>query len=104
MNTKVPMEIVNSFLEIIQEIAPSAVIEVMRQQVRELSQVVQNDRFVTNSLRGLVVDLLEKFNASTPQGVLSPSSSSSNLSPQTSQVRPCQDNLCSREWKIGMWN
>ena len=56
MNTKVPMEIVNSFLEIIQEIAPSAVIEVMRQQVRELSQVFQNDRLVTDSLRGLVVD------------------------------------------------
>ena len=67
MNTKVPMEIVNSFLEIIQEIAPSAVIEVMRQQVRELSQVVQNDRFVTNSLRGLVVDLQEKFYSPLPR-------------------------------------
>ena len=40
MNTEIPMEIVNSLNEIIQESVPSAVIEVTRQQVRELSQVV----------------------------------------------------------------
>ena len=32
MNTKIPMEIVNSLNEIIQERAPSAAVEVMRQQ------------------------------------------------------------------------
>ena len=34
MNTEIPMEIVNSLNDIIQESASSAVIEVMRQQVR----------------------------------------------------------------------
>ena len=46
----------------------------MRQQVRELSQVIQNDRFVTDSLRGLVADLQEKFDAATPQGLFTPPS------------------------------
>ena len=55
MNTKIPLEIVNSLNEILQESAPEAVIEVMRQQVGELSQVVQNDWFVTDNLRGLVM-------------------------------------------------
>ena len=57
MNTEIPQEIVNSLNEIIQEGAPSAVVEVMRQQVRELSQVIQIDWHATNRLRGLVVDL-----------------------------------------------
>ena len=61
MHTEIPMDIVNSLNEIIQESAPSAAVEIMRQQVRELSQVIQNDQFVTNSLRGLVVDLQEKL-------------------------------------------
>ena len=72
MNTKIPLEIVNSLNEILQESAPEAVIEVMRQQVGELSQVVQNDWFVSDNLRGLVMDLQEKFNAATPLGVIIP--------------------------------
>ena len=43
MDTKVPMEIVNSFNEIIQEGAPSVASKVMQQQVQELSQGIQND-------------------------------------------------------------
>ena len=50
MNTEVPMEI-------IQESSLSAAVEVMRQQVRELSQIIQKDHSVTDSLRGLVIDL-----------------------------------------------
>ena len=61
MNTEIPMEILNSFNEIIQEGAPLAVVKVMRQQVRELSQVIQNDHLYTDTLRGLDVDLLEKI-------------------------------------------
>ena len=67
INTELPMEIVNSLNKIIQESAPSAVLKVMRQQLRELSQVIQNDRFVTDNLRGLVVDLRKKFDTATPQ-------------------------------------
>ena len=43
MDTKVPMEIVNSFNEKIQEGAPSVASKVMQQQVQELSQGIQND-------------------------------------------------------------
>ena len=46
MNTEIPLEIVNSLNAMIQKSAPSAV-EVMRQQVRELSQKIENDRFIT---------------------------------------------------------
>ena len=90
MNMEVPMEIVNSLNEIIQESAPSAMVEVMRQEVKELSQVVHNDQFVTNSFRGLVVDLQEKFDVASPQGALSPSTSGNNLSPPTSLARSPQ--------------
>ena len=69
MNTEIPLEIVNSLNAMIQKSAPSAV-EVMRQQVRELSQEIENDRFMTYSLRGLVVGLQEKFDAATPQGMI----------------------------------
>ena len=78
------MEIVNSLNEIIQEGAPSAVIEVMRQQVRELSQVIQNDHLTTNTLRVLVVDLQEKFDAASLQGMSSSNLSPGDHSPQTS--------------------
>ena len=44
-------------MEIIQESSLSAAVEVMRQQVRELSQIIQKDHSVTDSLRGLVIDL-----------------------------------------------
>ena len=84
MNTGIPMDMVNSLNEIIQEGEPSVVVKVMRQQVRELSQVIQNVRFVTDNLRGLVVDLQEKFNAATPQGMRSSTLSLGDPSPQTS--------------------
>ena len=47
MNTEIPLVIVNSLNEIIHKSAPSAVVKVMRQQVRELSQKIENDRFIT---------------------------------------------------------
>ena len=37
MDTEIPMEIVNSLNEIIQESATSVVIKIMRQQVKKLS-------------------------------------------------------------------
>ena len=43
MDTKIPMEIVNSLTAIIQEIAPSVAVEIMRQQVEELSRGIQCD-------------------------------------------------------------
>ena len=100
MNTEIPMEIVNSLDEIIQEGAPLDVVEMMRQQVREVSQVIQNDRLSTNTLRGLFVDLQEKFDAASPQGMCSSTLSPGDLSPQTSdrqvsELRLSQNNPCS---------
>ena len=43
MDTGIPMEVVNSLNEIIQEGAPSVAIKVMQQQVQELSGGIQND-------------------------------------------------------------
>ena len=51
MNAKVPLDVVNSLNDIIMDSAPSTIIEVIRQQVKELSQVVRTDRFATNGLR-----------------------------------------------------
>ena len=82
MDTGIPMEIVNSLNKIIQEGAPSAVIKVMRQQVWELSQVIQNDRQTTDDLRGLVVDLQEKFYSASLHGMSSLNLSPGDLSPQ----------------------
>ena len=63
MNIKVPVEIVNSLNDIIMEGAPSTIIEVIRQRVEELSQLVQTDRFATDSLRDVMIDLQERFDA-----------------------------------------
>ena len=57
MDTGIPMEIVNSLNEIIQEDAPSTAIKVMQQQVQELSQVIRNDQQTTDELRDLVCGL-----------------------------------------------
>ena len=43
MDAGIPLEIVNSLNEIIQESAPSVAVEIMRQQVQELSREIQND-------------------------------------------------------------
>ena len=49
-NTDVPMEIVNSLNDIIIEGAPSTIVEVIRPQVKKLSQVIVTDQFATDSL------------------------------------------------------
>ena len=63
MDTGIPMEVVNSLNEIIQEGAPSVAIKVMQQQVQELSGGIQNDWQAMDELRDLVVDLQEKFDS-----------------------------------------
>ena len=63
MNTEVPMEIVNSLNDITMEGAPSTIIEVIRQQVEKLSQVIHTDRFATDSLRDVMIDLQERIDA-----------------------------------------
>ena len=50
INMEVPLDIVNLLNDIIMEGALSTIIEVIRQQVEELSQVVLTDWFATDSL------------------------------------------------------
>ena len=71
MDTKIPMEIVNSLNEIIQESAPSVAIEIMIQQVKELSQGIQCDPQVSNHLRNLVIDLQDKLDVVPSEGTSS---------------------------------
>ena len=61
MKAEIPLEIVNFFNAMIQESALSLAVQDIRKQVRELCESVQNDRFVTDGLRGIVVNLLELF-------------------------------------------
>ena len=82
MDTGIPMKIVNSLNEIIQEGASPIGVEVM-QQVQELSQGIQNDGQATHQLRDLVVDLQEKFDSVSPQGINSSNIAQRDFSPQT---------------------
>ena len=69
--------------EIDQEGAPSVAVEVLQQQVQELSRGIQNDRQATDQLRDLVVDLQEKFDSVSPQGIHSSNITPRYFSPQT---------------------
>ena len=105
MNTEVPMDIVNSLNDIIMEGAQSTLIEVIRQQVKELSQVVQTDWFATDSLRDRMIDLQERFDATLQHTVGSSIPPSSDPSLQTSgrqmnEMRSSQRYTCSKEQEI----
>ena len=101
MDTGIPMEIVNSLNEIIQEGAPLVAIEIMRQQVQELSQGWQT----TDDLKGLVVDLQDKLDFVSYQGTNSLNITSRDFPPQTvngqiSGLRSSQGNPSSQEREI----
>ena len=57
MNAEVHSNVVNSLNDIIMEGAPSTIIEVIRQQVEELSQLVCTEQFATDNLRNVMTDL-----------------------------------------------
>ena len=63
MNAEVPLDVVNSLNDIIMEDAPSIIIEVISQQFEELSEEVRTDRFATDCLRNVIIDLQERFDA-----------------------------------------
>ena len=74
------MEIVNSLNDIIMAGAPSTIIEVIRQWVKELSQVIQTDWFATDSLRDVMIDLQKRFDATLQHTIGSSVPPSSDLS------------------------
>ena len=105
MDTKIPMEIVNSLTEIIQESAPLVVGEIMRQQVKELSQGIQCDQQASNYLRSLVIDLQDKLDVIPLQSISSVSLAPRDCSPQagdgqSSGLRSPHANSSSREREI----
>ena len=75
MTTEIPMEIVNSLNEVIQDNSPTATMESVSQQVEELAQGVQFDCQAADHVRSVVMDLQEKldttnsvnFNSRTPE-------------------------------------
>ena len=102
VNTEVPSDIVNSLNDVIMEGAPSTIIEVIRQQVKELSQVVRTDRFATDGLRNVMIDLQERFDATLQCSGGSSVLPSGDPSPQTSDrqmnlMRSSQSDSCSKE-------
>ena len=105
MNAKVPLDVVNSLNDIIMDSAPSTIIEVIRQQVKELSQVVRTDRFATNGLRNVMIDLQKRFDATlqlTAGSSVLPSSDPSlqTSSRQINEMRSFQGYTCSKEQEI----
>ena len=85
--------------------APSTIIEVIRQQVEELSQVVLTDWFAIDSLRNVVIDLQERFDTIVQHTVGSSIPPSSDLSLKISgrqmyEMRSSQGYTCSKEQEI----
>ena len=102
VNTEVPSDIVNSLNDIIMEGAPSTIIEVIRQKIEELSQVVRTDQFAIDGLRNVMIDLQGRFIATLqPTGGTSvlpssdPSLPTSNR--QMNEMRSSQRDTCSKE-------
>ena len=90
---------------IIMEGAPSTIIEVIRQQVEELSQVVYTDRFAFDGWRDVMIDLHERFEATVQHTVGSSIPSYGDPSLQTSdrqlnEMRSSQRYTCSRDREI----
>ena len=75
MITEIPMEIVNSLNEVIQDHSPAATMESVCQQVEELAEGVLLDRRAADHVRSVVINLQEKlditnfmnFNSKTPE-------------------------------------
>ena len=105
MNAEVPSNIVNSLNDKILKGAPSTIIEVIRQQVEELSQVVCTEWFTTDDVRNLMTDLQERFNATLQHSGNSSVFPSNDPSLQISdtqmnEMRSSQKVLYSREQEL----
>ena len=105
MDAEIPMEIVNSLKEIIQDSAPSVAIKKMQQQVKEISWGIQCDREVFETLRVMVADLQDKLDSASLQGINFLNIDPRDCSPwtvdgQSSGLRSPQGNPSSQEREI----
>ena len=57
VNSEIPPNVVSSLNNIIMEGTPSTIIEVIRQQVEDVLQVVCTERFITDDLRNEISEI-----------------------------------------------
>ena len=84
MNADIPSNVVNSLNDIIMEGAPSSIVDVLRWQVNDLTEVVCIEQFTTDDLRIELTGLQERFNATIQRSGASSLLPSSDSSLQTS--------------------
>ena len=104
-NSDIPPNVIHSLSDIIMEGAPSTVIELLSQQVEELSQVVCTEQFITDDLRHELSELQERFNTSIQQSGASSLRPTSDPSIHSSdrerdKMRSSQREVQSREREI----
>ena len=61
LNEEIPVDIVSSLQEIIQDISAASSVESMRAQVEEMSRDMIHDRSITSNLQSIGLDLQEKL-------------------------------------------
>ena len=71
LNEEIPMGIVISLYEVIQDNSPAVSVENMRQQVEEISRGVQFDRRAADNLKSLVINLQDKLDEILLQNISS---------------------------------
>ena len=70
-STEIPREIINSIQDVINDSSPGIAVDRMRDEIREIRDSLSTSQYVTEGLRGLVVDLSDQMsNSSIPQIVL----------------------------------
>ena len=70
-STEIPREIINSIQDVINDSSPGIAVDRMRDELREIRDSLSTSHYVTEGLRGLVVDLSDQVsNSSLPQLVL----------------------------------
>ena len=70
-SVEIPKEVVNSLQDVINDSAPGIAVDRLRDEIQDLRESLSMSQYVTDGLRGLVVDLSEQLsNSSVPQVVL----------------------------------
>ena len=91
-STEIPREIINSIQDVINDSSPGLAVDRMRDELREIRDSLSTSHYVTEGLRGLVVDLSDQVS----------NSSLSQLVPEENLM--CRDNpnteISKRECKV----
>ena len=63
-SAEIPKEIVNSLQDVINDSAPGKAVDRLRDEIQDLRESLSMSQYVTDGLRGLVVDLSEQLSNS----------------------------------------